>query len=39
MKMALDGKSREEIERELSDKLGPGDRSALLDDILSRAGK
>jgi hypothetical protein len=39
MKMALDGKSREEIERELSDKLGPGDRTALLDEVLARAGK
>ena len=39
MKMALDGKGRDEIERELNEKLGPGDRAALLDDVLSRVRK
>jgi vacuolar-type H+-ATPase subunit H len=36
MKLAVDGKGREEIEAELTEKFGPGDRSALLDDVLSR---
>jgi hypothetical protein len=39
MKLALDGKDRGEIEAELETKFGPGDRAALLDDILSRAGR
>jgi hypothetical protein len=38
MKLAVDGKDREEIEAELESKFGPGDRSALLDIVLSRAG-
>ena len=39
MKLAVDGKGREEIEAELTQKFGPGDRSGLLDDVLSRAGR
>jgi hypothetical protein len=39
MKLAVDGKGREEIEAELSARFGPGDRSGLLDDVLSRAGR
>lgn len=39
MKLAVDGKGREEIEAELSERFGPGDRSGLLDDVLARAGR
>jgi vacuolar-type H+-ATPase subunit H len=39
MKLAVDGKGREEIEAELSRRFGPGDRSGMLDDVLSRAGR
>lgn len=39
MKLALDGKNREEIEAELDEKFGSADRGALLDDVLARAGK
>jgi cell division septum initiation protein DivIVA len=39
MKLAVDGKGREEIEEELTQRFGPGDRSALLDDVLTRAGR
>ena len=39
MKMALDGAGRDEIEAELESKYGAGDRGALLDDVLARAGK
>ena len=39
MKLALDGSSRDEIEAELESKFGSGDRGALLDDVLARAGK
>lgn len=39
MKLAVDGKGREEIEAELSARFGPGDRSDLLDDVLSRAAR
>ncbi len=39
MKMALDGSSRDEIASELESKFGAGDRGALLDDVLARAGK
>jgi hypothetical protein len=39
MKLAMDGKGRGEIEAELAEKFGAGDRSALLDDVLARAGK
>jgi len=39
MKLAVDGKGREEIEAELTQRFGPGDRSGLLDDVLSRAGR
>ena len=36
MKLAVDGKDRAEIETELTEKFGDADRSALLDDVLSR---
>jgi hypothetical protein len=39
MKLAVDGKSRDEIETELAEKFGDADRAALLDDVLARAGK
>jgi hypothetical protein len=39
MKMAVDGKDRAAIEAELESKFGARDRSALLDDVLSRAGR
>ena len=39
MKMALDGGSREEIAAELESRFGASDRAALLDDVLSRAGR
>ena len=39
MKLALDGKGREEIASELEAKFGAADRGALLDDVLARAGK
>ena len=39
MKLAVDGKDRAEIEAELSKKFGGGDRSAMLDDVLSRAAR
>jgi outer membrane biosynthesis protein TonB len=39
MKLAVDGKGRAEIEAELSQRFGPGDRSGLLDDVLARAGR
>jgi outer membrane biosynthesis protein TonB len=39
MKLAVDGKGRDEIEAELTQKFGPGDRSGLLDDVLTRAGR
>jgi hypothetical protein len=39
MKLAVDGKGREEIEAELTQRFGSGDRSALLDDVLARAGR
>jgi cell division septum initiation protein DivIVA len=38
MKLAVDGKGRDEIEAELTQRFGPGDRSRLLDDVLARAG-
>jgi outer membrane biosynthesis protein TonB len=38
MKLAVDGRGREEIEAELTERFGAGDRSALLDDVLARAG-
>jgi vacuolar-type H+-ATPase subunit H len=37
-KLALDGKSRMEIEAEIAPKLGVPDRTALLDDVLGRVG-
>jgi colicin import membrane protein len=36
MKMAVDGKDQAEIEAELAEKFGPGDRTGLLKDVLSR---
>jgi hypothetical protein len=39
MKLAVDGTDRMAIEAELNDRFGAGDRSALLDDVLSRAGR
>ncbi len=39
MKLAVDGKGRDEIESELAEKFGDADRSSLLDDVLARAGK
>lgn len=39
MKLAIDGKGREEIAYELDAKFGAADRTALLDDVLARAGK
>ena len=36
MKLAVEGKDRAAIEAELSEQFGPRDRSALLDDVLSR---
>src|SRR5262245_34027347 len=37
MKLAVDGADRASIEAELNSRFGAGDRSALLDDVLSRA--
>jgi outer membrane biosynthesis protein TonB len=39
MKLAIDGTAREQIESELAAKFGAADRSALLDEVLSRAGR
>jgi len=39
MKLAIDGKGREEIAYELDAKFGAEDRTGLLDDVLARAGK
>jgi hypothetical protein len=39
MKMALDGRGRDEIASELESKFGAADRGALLDDVLARAGR
>ncbi len=36
MKLAVDGQNRAAIEAQLSERFGAGDRSALLDDVLSR---
>ena len=36
MKLAVDGQDRAEIEAQLNERFGAGDRSALLDDVLSR---
>ena len=38
MKLAVDGKDPAAIEAELIERFGPGDRSALLRDVISRAG-
>lgn len=39
LKMALDGSSREEIEKRLADEYGLEDCGPLLDDVLARAGR
>ena len=39
MKLAVDGSDRAAIEAELESKFGSRDRTALLDDVLSRAGR
>jgi outer membrane biosynthesis protein TonB len=39
MKMALDGSSRDEVDRHLAESYGPRDRSDLLDEVFSRVGK
>jgi len=39
MKMALDGSSREDVERHLDESFGLSDASALLDDVFERAGR
>jgi hypothetical protein len=39
MKMAVDGKDQAEIEAELVEKFGPGDRTELLKDVLSRVSR
>jgi hypothetical protein len=39
MKLAVEGRDRAAIEAELSERFGPSDRSALLDDVLSRAAR
>ena len=36
MKLAVDGKDPAAIEAELVERFGPGDRSALLNDVISR---
>lgn len=39
MKLAVDGKDRTAIEAELSERFGASDRSALVDDVLSRTAR
>lgn len=39
MKLAVDGKDRAAIESELSERFGASDRSALVDDVLSRTAR
>jgi hypothetical protein len=39
MKMALDGSSRDEVERHLAETYGAGDRGDLLDEVFSRVAK
>jgi hypothetical protein len=39
MKMALEGCSRDEVDRHLAESYGPGDRTALLDEVFSRVGR
>jgi cell division septum initiation protein DivIVA len=39
LKLAMDGKGRDEIVAELNGKFGDADRAELLDDVLARAGK
>lgn len=39
MKLAIDGRGREEIAAELDARFGSADRAAVLDEVLSRAGR
>ncbi len=39
MKLAIDGKGREEIASELDSRFGSADRAAVLDEVLARAGR
>jgi ElaB/YqjD/DUF883 family membrane-anchored ribosome-binding protein len=39
MKLAVEGKDQATIEAELAERFGPADRSALLEDVLSRAAR
>ena len=39
MKLAVDGKDSAAIEAELVERFGPGDRTALLQDVVSRAAR
>ena len=39
LKMALDGSSREDVERRLADEYGLADSSTLVEDVFSRAGR
>ena len=39
MKLAVDGKGRDDIAAELDAKFGSADRGGLLDDVLARAGR
>ncbi len=39
MKLAVEGKDAAAIEAELIEKFGPGDRSALLQDVISRVAR
>jgi DivIVA domain-containing protein len=39
MKMALDGSSREDVEKRLAEEFGIGDPAPLLDDVFARAGR
>ena len=39
MKLAVEGKDPAAIEAELIERFGPGDRTALLQDVVSRAAR
>jgi hypothetical protein len=39
MKLALDGQGRDQIASELEAKFGPGDRAAVIEDVLARTGR
>ena len=39
MKLAVDGMDPAAIEAELTERFGPGDRSALLNDVISRVAR